>query len=94
MRTKLLFISVIAAICGLFSISSCSKADYTAPPFDTTLIVGTWDIHHADVTAFGQTTTLSASEIYTMGQAMMGTENVQFLDATLVITETTINGEA
>lgn len=86
------FFSLITAIFGVVSISSCTKDDSSSNV--NAKIVGTWDLHHADVTAFGTTTTLSASEIYTIGKTMMGTDNVKFLDATLVITETTINGES
>ena len=55
------------------------------------MLYGTWDINHAKVSGMGVNMTLSRDEIFTMGRQMMG-QDVYFLDATLVITDKTING--
>lgn len=80
--------TILLVAVALMALSSCEKMN----DFDRASIVGVWDLDHADVTVLGITTTIQAEDIYTMGKEMLGTDNVYFLDATLDITEQTING--
>lgn len=82
---------VATVIFSFLAVASCSKEDASSLSNDK--IVGTWDLDYAEVTMMGETMRISRNEIYSMARTMTGTDNVIILDATLVITSSTINGE-
>lgn len=82
---------VATVILSFLAVASCSKEDSSSLSNDK--IVGTWDLDYAEVTMMGETIRVSRDEIYSMARNMTGADEVILLDATLVITTTTINGE-
>ena len=88
MKTIKLFLALVASVLALSTFSSCTKNNASG---SMDMLYGTWDINHAKVSGMGVNMTLSRNEIFTIGRQMMG-QDVYFLDATLVITDKTING--
>lgn len=82
----------VTVLLTTLTFSSCNKDNPSR--FDITPLIGTWDADHAEVSMMGEVVTISISEIKEMYKEMTGADVVYLVDATLIITENTINGQS